>query len=171
MLVYNIVIMVKLHPNFSKTEIYELRCKDSKILHTYIGYMTNRNRRSTHKSACNNPANPDYNKYTYKFIRENGGWNNWDFNIIEQYPCDTLFQAREREQYYISKNENSLNVAKSVRSREEHLQYMRDYHNRNKERNKERVSKAHAERYKNDEDFRNKIKERSQVRRAKLKSS
>ena len=50
----------------------------------YIGSTTNYKKRMIHhKSDCNNTTGPNYNAKVYKFIRANGGFENWDFEIIE----------------------------------------------------------------------------------------
>jgi len=51
----------------------------------YVGSTTNYKQRiAGHKSGCNNPYGPRYNTKVYKFIRENGGFKNWQFEIIEE---------------------------------------------------------------------------------------
>ena len=159
--------MVKKVSDFSRTEIYKLQCKDKNILETYIGYMTNRNREACHKSSCNKETSPDYNDYKYKFIRENGGWDNWELIIIEKYPCNNLIEAREREQYYISKNENSLNVSKSVRTKEQKILYEKNWH----ETNKEEQSKKYKDKYDTNEEFKNKAIERAKKRQELIKAN
>ena len=50
----------------------------------YVGSTTNYNQRiAGHKSICNNPNELRYNTKVYKFIRENGGFKNWQFEIID----------------------------------------------------------------------------------------
>lgn len=51
----------------------------------YIGSSSNfTNRKSVHKLRCNNVNNKYHNYYIYKFIRENGGWDNFDFEILKE---------------------------------------------------------------------------------------
>ena len=68
---------------------YQLKCRDYYIYKVYsdiceyvhIGSCSNISRTKTlFKHESNNPEN---NKYIYKIIRENGGWNKWNFIIIE----------------------------------------------------------------------------------------
>ena len=66
--------------------IYKLCCLDLSITDIYIGSTTSKYRRKhAHKSACNNPNDEKHNYYLYRFIRQHGGWDNWDFVEIEQY--------------------------------------------------------------------------------------
>ena len=62
--------------------IYKLVCNDLNVLECYVGSTDSvRNRRSKHKSNCNNVDGKSYNFRVYQFIRKNGGWGNW--NLIE----------------------------------------------------------------------------------------
>ena len=67
--------------DYSKTIIYKLCCKDVNITDEYVGGTTNfYGRKGNHKGKCNNS-----NTRVYKFIRENGGWDNWEMIEIEKY--------------------------------------------------------------------------------------
>ena len=54
----------------------------------------------------------------YEFIRNNGGWDNFDYEILEYYPCNNFEQLRQKEQAYIEKLNPSLNDAPSYRTEE-----------------------------------------------------
>ena len=72
--------------NYGQSSIYKLVCRDPLITEIYVGSTTNfYQRKSHHKQSCNNPDNKDHNIYVYQFIRDNGGWINWDFIEIEEY--------------------------------------------------------------------------------------
>ena len=63
--------------------VYKLWCLDVKD--HYIGSTQNvRSRKYQHKTACNNPNDAKYNRYVYQFIREHGGFDAWDLEIIEE---------------------------------------------------------------------------------------
>ena len=65
--------------------IYKLICKDDSISDCYVGSTTNvHRRRGQHKSCCSSINSPKHNLKVYKFIREHGGWENWDLVVIEQ---------------------------------------------------------------------------------------
>jgi hypothetical protein len=44
-----------------------------------------RRRKWQHKNACNNETYKNYYFNVYKFIRDNGGWDNWDMIEIERF--------------------------------------------------------------------------------------
>lgn len=86
--------------------VYIIRCKDKSISDCYIG-STKRSieiREQNHKFDCNNSSRKAYHYKLYKYIRDNGGWDNWD--IVEICKCENLL---ETEQYYIDFIKPSLN--------------------------------------------------------------
>ena len=73
-------------PDYSKSIIYKLCCKDPSITDIYIGSTTNFiERKCSHKNCCINKKSKKYNMNVYKFIREHGDWDNWDMVQIEIY--------------------------------------------------------------------------------------
>ena len=68
-----------------KGVVYKLYCKDLAIKEIYVGSSMNINQRiDCHKNVCNNSHSIDYNMKVYKFIRANGGWFNWAYDILEE---------------------------------------------------------------------------------------
>jgi len=56
----------------------------------YFGSTENfDNRKYTHKSACNNPNATNHNFKIYRFIREHGGWNQWQMKPVAKLPPNT----------------------------------------------------------------------------------
>lgn len=109
--------MPRIPINYANTYFYKLVCKDAKIIDFYIGHTTNFNRRkSEHKSQCIRPEARCYNMSVYQFIRENGGWENFDMIIIEDRKCDDTVEARKIERQYIEELKPLLN--KSTPGRE-----------------------------------------------------
>ena len=97
--------------DYSKAVIYKIYCKDEKVTDIYIGHTTCFYQRCIlHKSTCNNENAKGYNIKIYKIIRENGGWENWNMTIIENFPCNDIYEAKERERYWIEKESSTLNV-------------------------------------------------------------
>jgi len=83
--------------------VYKLFSLDKEIKETYIGSSTDPNRRfARHKRNILNQQHIP----VYKFIKENGGIQNWDIEILEM--CDKS-QACLLEQMYIGKQSHSLN--------------------------------------------------------------
>jgi len=92
--------------------VYKFTCKDQEVKEFYIGYTENLNRRIiTHRNACK----IDKHQW-YKFIKDNGGFDNWVFNIIEE-DCE---KSRERYYYEILKPE--LNKQYCGRTKKEYDQ-------------------------------------------------
>ena len=109
--------------NYSATVIYSIYCKDETVNDTYIGHTTDFCQRyKAHKSSCDNELSKSYNTKVYKLIRDNGGWDNWNMVIIEDYPCDNVNDARERERYWIEFLSSSLNMVIPNRSKKEYSQ-------------------------------------------------
>tara|TARA_R110002020_G_scaffold384131_1_gene594775 strand:- start:57 stop:674 length:618 start_codon:yes stop_codon:yes gene_type:complete len=98
--------------DYSNSTIYKLCCKDTSIKDIYIGSTTNfRQRKSQHKNCCNNENNKHYNYRLYKFIRENGGFDNWEMFMIEEFKCENKLQKLKKEREWIEKEKPSLNSA------------------------------------------------------------
>ena len=88
--------------NYNNTIIYKLVCNDVNIKDCYVGHTTDYARRKQiHKSSCNNENGKKYNLNVYSFIRDTGGWNNWDMVIIEKCNCSTSLEAKQKERYFI----------------------------------------------------------------------
>ena len=68
---------------------YILQSKDKLIKPKYVGSSEDFiHRQSTHKYSCNNNSEK-YNFKVYQFIRLNGGFENWEFVIIDKVnSCD-----------------------------------------------------------------------------------
>ena len=92
--------MVKKKVDYSNGIIYKLTCNDISIDTIFIGSTTSfRSRKNTIKNQVNNPKNKEYNSYQSKFIRENGGWDNWKMVLVEYYNA-LDFRDLEKRQYY-----------------------------------------------------------------------
>ena len=151
--------------DYSKTIIYKIYCKDLNITDIYIGHTTKwKPRINSHKISCNKETDPDYNDKKYIFIRLNGGWDNWIMEQIEIFNFSSLKEARLKEQEYINLLKPSLNMDKSVRTKEEQLKYNKEWH----EINKEEQYKKHNDKYKNDEEYKNKAIERAKKRQEQI---
>ena len=73
--------------------IYKLFCKDFDGF--YIGSTTDFHKRKiSHLNRCNNSKSDGYNFKVYKFIRDHGGFDNWEFTILEE-DCEKI-----RERYW-----------------------------------------------------------------------
>ncbi len=109
--------------NYNNSVIYKISCKDESITDTYIGATTCFARRKLqHKQYSNKeyPNDKKNNYKIYKFIRENGTWDNWEMNVIEEYHCDCKKDLDERERDYIKKCKPTLNKVIPLRTKKEY---------------------------------------------------
>jgi hypothetical protein len=98
--------MPKADIDYSNTIIYKITCNDKNIADVYVGHTTNFvQRKNAHKQNCMHINSTNSNIKLYKVIRANGGWNNWNMEIINFFKCKDLCEARTKEQeYFISLN-------------------------------------------------------------------
>jgi len=119
-------------PDYSKCVIYKLCCNDLNIKEIYVGSTCNFTRRkSQHKHICCNENAIEHNFKVYKFIRDNGGWDNWDMILVDQYPCENKLQKLQRERYWYEELKSTLNGDVPGRSYKE---YRDTYYEENKEK-------------------------------------
>jgi len=153
--------------DYSKGLIYKLCCLNTDITDIYIGSTTNlKQRKQGHKIRCNNANSSKYNFNVYKFIRENGGFQNWEVILVEYYPCETKLELERREREIIEELKATLNTFIPTRTKNEYYednkeriaQYKKKYSNDNKERialrdkkynekNKEKITERKKEYY------------------------
>jgi group I intron endonuclease len=128
--------------DYSNSVVYAIVCKDCEIKDMYVGSTNNIDKRKIcHKSNCYNVNSDHYNRKVYKFIRENGGFDNFKFQILEEVCCENKQELLERERFYVECLEPSLNIEVPSRSkkeyyqdhREEKLEYQKEYYQENQE--------------------------------------
>ena len=93
-----------------------------------------------HKTCCNNEKSSKNNYYVYQFIRDNGGFNNWDMIEVEKYPCNDKQELHKRERYWIELLESKLNKKIPTQSQKDRyeknkikiLQNKKEYREKNK---------------------------------------
>ena len=121
--------------DYSKGLIYKLCCKDVSIKEEYVGSTTNfRVRKNNHKYSCCNPQCKKYNRKVYQYIRENGGFDNWDMILVEYYNCNNKKELEKRERFWIEELKATLNCCIPTRESDE---YNKHYYQNNKEKIKE----------------------------------
>ena len=121
--------------NYSNGIIYKIACNDTTITDCYVGSTTNfKQRKARHKNVCNKETNKAYNLRVYKFIRDNGGWQNWSMVEIEKYPCNDKRELEARERYWLETLKASLNHNIPTRTQKE---YHKEYYEENKDKIKE----------------------------------
>ena len=132
--------------DYSKTHFYKIVCKDLNIRDCYVGHTTNLTKRKHHhKNLCQNPNNRLYNCFKYQFIRENGGWQNWEMVLIMTENCENIFDAVKKEREYIEQLNATLNKSRPIISKEEETQNDHDYYVRNKAKHNQRTKEYYEE--------------------------
>ena len=122
--------------DYSKTHFYKIVCKDLSIKDCYVGHTTNfKNRKNAHKRKCYDENDQvHYNFYVFQFIRDNGGFDNFDMILINTECCENSLEARKREREYIEELNATLNkIKRPVRTREEERIYRKDFYENRKE--------------------------------------
>ena len=124
--------MPKVPMDYSKTHIYKIVCNDLNVKDCYLGHTTNfAKRKNQHKRTCYNEKDRHYNIYLYKFIRENGGWENFDMILINTHNLNNSMEARQKEREYIEQIKPSLNKIIPYKSKEEIKEYVKEWSKEN----------------------------------------
>lgn len=67
-----------------ETQLYVISCKDSRLTERYLGYTTNW-KKCVEYHSDDHDYGKNANTKLYTFVREHGGWDNWDMTIIGTY--------------------------------------------------------------------------------------
>jgi len=122
--------------DYSKTYFYKIVCLDPSIPDCYVGHTTCiTTRKANHKFKCITENDKAYNCYVYQFIRDHGGWSNWQIIIIECISCTDSNDASSKERYWLEHLGASLNKQIPTRTREEwelETSYSKHYYDENK---------------------------------------
>ena len=143
--------------DYSKGLIYKLCCKDPNITDIYIGSTTNmRHRKCTHKYSCNTPTGKNYNLKVYQFIRNNGGFDNWNIILVEYVNCNSKQELEKEERVVIQLLKPTLNNRIPTRTiteyQEEHKEELDDYYKKYRKQNKEKIKKKNKQYYQNNKE-------------------
>ena len=139
---------------YNKSIIYKLCCRNANITEIYIGSTTNfRRRKSGHKTTCNNGKHKAYNFEVYKFIRDNGGFENWDMIEIEKVNATDKKDLEKNERRVIDELKPILNCRIPGRTKKEYYaenadkfkEHKKEYNAKNADKIKEQVKKYYAE--------------------------
>ena len=126
--------------------IYGIRAVGDEAV-IYIGYTTNFNQRKLeHKSVCLNPNKKCYHYPIYNHIREKGGFDKYEFVVLEQSNDDIRFKEGEYTDKYGLNNLLNARGGATGLSREEsqklyrekHKERIKEYREKNKEQLKEK---------------------------------
>jgi len=114
--------------------IYKLCCDG--INEFYIGSSFDmKTRKQSHKYNCNNPSRKKNHYKVYKYIRANGGFDKWKFDILEENEFENEEVLHSREQHYLNLLKPTLNCQGAYQTDEERKQYQKIY-DRNRKLNK-----------------------------------
>ena len=107
--------------NFENSVIYKLCCKDPTIKEVYVGSTTNfRKRKNQHKECCTNVNSKKHAYPVYNYIRENGGWENWDMvQVAEVNPKDKR-ELHATERQYVERLGATLNRQVPTKTRKQY---------------------------------------------------
>lgn len=135
--------------DYNNSVIYIIEHKSDETTKKYIGSSKNfHERESVHKSNCNNINGRKYNYPIYQYIRENGGWSCWYIRIVDNIPCNDKVELKIKEDIVMSTYSNLLNCKKAHNTeeqnkenkkkyREENIEHIKEYRQKNKEQIKE----------------------------------
>ena len=102
--------MPKVEIDYSNTIFYKIFCKDPTIKDLYVGLTTNFiQRKHGHKQSCKNEKATNHNCKLYNTIRNAGGWDNWQMEIIAFHNCKDSYEAHKKEQEYFETHGATLN--------------------------------------------------------------
>jgi hypothetical protein len=142
-------------PDYSNSVVYKICCKDISIKECYVGSTTDLcARKRAHKTDCHNDKTHAHNVPLYKFIRANGGWQNWTMEVLQSYPeCASKEELHKYERTHIETLNPSLNREVPGRTQREwyldnidqRREYNRKWHHDHKEQMKEYNRKWHED--------------------------
>jgi len=113
--------------DYSNSCVYAIVCKNENIQDMYVGSTSNfEQRKCDHKKDCNNSNRKSYNLKVYKFIRDNGEFDNFKFEILEEVCCENKQELIKRERFYVESLEPSLNIQVPSRSKKEYREQHHD---------------------------------------------
>ena len=98
--------------DYSKTQIIMIVCKEPDLEKRYFLEISTglKNKIINMKKASKSESNRNYNLPMYKYIRENGGWKNFNIVILEDYNCESKNEALLRLNYW----KNKINGEKGI---------------------------------------------------------
>ncbi len=147
--------------------IYKLTHKNEEIKHFYIGSTTNiRDRKYRHYYNSISAGNTHYGLFVYRFIRETGGFDEWNFEILETRKYIDRIEQRISEQKYITDLNPYLNSKNESVTREETLEKKRQYYHKKKQENPELINekqRINSKKRMEDEEYAEKIREQNKA--------
>ena len=156
---------------YNNSIIYKLICNDENVKDFYVGSTIDfKSRWTEHMSNCNNINCCSYNTKVYRFIRDNGGIDNWNMVVIEKYPVRQDIELRMRECYWFDILEPPLNTYRPYLTPTERKEYIKKYRKEYYKKNREKLkTDASTYNFNNHEKYLNYQKEYYKKNNDKLK--
>jgi hypothetical protein len=124
--------------------VYKLVSKDVNVKECYIGStMNTRIRKARHKAVCNNIKYKQYNYRVYQFIRDNGGFQNWEMIELERFEYERTPQLRAKERHHMELLGAVLNCNVPNRNKAEWRRDNPEYHKEHYRKNAELINEKH----------------------------
>lgn len=156
--------------DYSNCYIYYIVDKDG-VIH-YVGSTSNMNsRKSCHKYRCNTEKDKNYNLDIYRYIRDHGGFDNFEITpikkienisnktelrIAEQQEINKFSGLKNKIGSYLSEEERVIqNIERCKKHYEENKEQRREYQSKYNEKNKEKVNEYKRQWQKNNPEKRN----------------
>ena len=112
--------MPKKPVNYQNSFVYKIVCQDVSVKDVYVGSTTDfKSRKNNHHQKSKTEDTKLYN-----FIRNHGGWYNFDMVLIEQVSCESSLELKKLERHYVETLHATLNTKLPSRS----LSEFRDVH-------------------------------------------
>ena len=87
----------------------------------------------------------NYNQNVYRFIRENGGWINFEMVLITNLKCENRLEASMKEREYKEQQKATLNQINSIATDEDRLEQAEKYNEWKKEDRKKILTNTKKE--------------------------
>ena len=109
--------------------VYKLKCNDPNIKEFYIGSSVNIKKRIiSHKTKCNNITSIGYNFKVYEFIRNNGNFDNFEFEILLEIEVKSKKELKNKyEAKYIIDFKPELNTKIPTTYDDENVEYEEEF--------------------------------------------
>lgn len=128
--------------------IYWIHSNTEGVTRCYVGQTSDFDKRkSTHKSNCNNDKSAAYNYVVYKYIRDNGGWDAFEIEVLEIIKDGYEETAGHRELYWIQQKHADLNKQMPTRTTKESQKAYYEQHKQQIIERHQRYVEEHKEQY------------------------